>query len=218
MKALLTGGLLMLGACGGAPFSVEGSDPSVAAPVAVPTASSAPTPMMTAAPATSASAAPTAPAPTIGTSLVVPDAGATSSDGTPVSHPDAGAPDVDTCDQSRANTHQNGFGGGWEDCIPAATYSPADVGLAEAIKACNSSPFSNGNTCRGDLSGSCVPYATNIPQLSPTGNQSQYYWTVGSPPLADGVDRALANDNVFVAVPGTGPESCVFASPVSTWN
>jgi hypothetical protein len=215
MKANV-GVFLILSACGGSPFTEGGSDPTIAAPVASSAASSVPAPAPSAAPSASASAPATAPP--IGTSLApdsAPDAGAPL--GTTFSQAEAGAPDADTCDQSRANTHQNGFGGGWSDCVPAGTYSPPDVGLAEAIKACNSSPFSNGNTCRGATE-SCVPYATNIPQLSPTGNQAQYYWTVGAPPLAAGVDRSSANDNLFVSVPGPGPENCVFASPVGTWN
>lgn len=112
MKAILTGGLLLLGACGGAPFSVESADPTVPTPTAASAASSAPTPATSAAPSASASAPDSGPAP-IGTALVpaptssstpppapAPDAGPTlgntsslSDDaGTPAPAPDAGTP------------------------------------------------------------------------------------------------------------------------------
>src|SRR5271165_2926483 len=181
MKAILTGGFLILGACGGAPFSVESADPTVPTPTAASAASSAPTPAMSAAPSASAAVPDSGPAP-IGTAIApaptsssapppapVPDAGTPI--GTTLSQSDSGA---DACDQSTEYTHQNGFGGQFSDCIPGGTYSP-DVGTAEAIKACNSSPFSNGNTCYA-VHICALPYVTNMPT---GGNGTRYDWVVG---------------------------------------
>ena len=119
------------------------------------------------------------------------------------------------CALSVVNTHQNGFGGTWRDCIPAGTYAPVSIGLAEAVAACNSSPFSNGNTCWGN-DAFCVPYATNIP----VNGGPQYYWVVGTlPPGSAGDGVWISGQNVFVqANDARGPVNCGFTAPVSTWN
>jgi len=88
MKAILTGGFLILGACGGAPFSVESVDPTVPTPTAASAASSAPAPAMSAAPSASAAVPDSGPAP-IGTALV--PAPTSSSTPPPAPVPDAGA-------------------------------------------------------------------------------------------------------------------------------
>lgn len=221
MKAILTGGLLLLGACGGAPFSVESADPTVPTPTAASAASSAPTPATSAAPSASASAPDSGPAP-IGTALVpaptssstpppapAPDAGPTLGNTSSLS--DAGAPDA--CDQSTEYTHQNGFGGQFHDCIPGATYAPADVGIAEALKACNSSPFSNGNTCYAVTDFCALPYVTNMPVH---GLGTRYDWVVGWQ-VAGKVSDTPTGYNVYVETE-PGSAVCNFSSPASTWN